>query len=175
MSFLDLAKKRYSTRAYTDRAVEQEKLDVILEAGRIAPTARNIQPQRIIVVQSEQGLAKVQKAAEIYHAPMALIVCTDTDEVWMRPDDDKKVTDIDASIITDHMMLAATDLELQSVWICRFNEAIIREEFDLPDNLTPVNILAIGYRNEEKWKAKLPERHDKERKALSETVFYEKL
>ena len=175
MSFLDLAKRRYSTRAYTDKPVEQEKLDVILEAGRVAPTGHNNQPQRVIVVQSEQGLAKVQKAAEIYNAPLALIVCTDTDEVWVRSYDDKKLTDIDASIVTDHMMLMATEADLESLWICRFKETVIREEFALPDNITPVNILAIGYRDAEKWRAKAPERHGKDRKDLNETVFFEKL
>jgi len=175
MKFLDLAKRRYSTRAYTDQSVEAEKLADILEAGRIAPTGHNNQPQRIIVVQSQEGLGKVKKAAEIYNAQLALIVCTDTDEVWERPFDGKKLTDIDATIVTDHMILAATEAGVDSVWICHFKEDVIKSEFALPDNIKPVNILALGYRNAEKWRAKEANRHDTDRKPIIETVFYEEL
>jgi Nitroreductase len=173
MNFLDLARRRYSTRAYTNQAVAKDKLDIILEAGQVAPTGHNNQPQRIIVVQSEDGLAKVQKAAEIYNAQLALIVCTDKDEVWTRSFDDKKITDIDASIVTDHMMLAATDIGLDSLWICRFKADVIKAEFALPDNIEVVNILAIGHRDETKWQAKSATRHEQERKVLAKTVFYE--
>ena len=175
MSFLDLAKRRYSTRAYTDQTIEKENLEMILEAGRIAPTGHNNQPQRIIVVQSSEGLEKVKKAAEIYNAQLALIVCTDTDEVWERPFDGKKLTDIDATIVTDHMILAATEEGIDSVWICRFKEDVIKAEFALPDNIQPVNILALGYRDAAKWRAKEKNRHEEERKPITETVFYEEL
>ena len=101
MKFLDLAKTRYSVRRYKNQKVEQEKLDLILEAGRVAPTACNYQPQRLIVVQDEEHLRKLTR----YNAPLAFIVCVDITEVWERPYDKKKSTDVDASIITDHMML----------------------------------------------------------------------
>ena len=175
MSFLDLAKKRYTVRSYTKQTVEKEKLDVILETGRVAPTGANMQPQRLIVVQSEAGLNKIGKAANIYNAPLAIIVCSDTSKTWTRPFDGKKLTDIDASIVTDHMMLSATDLGLGSVWVCYFKPDIIKEEFNLPDDLEPVNILAIGYADIEKDTVQTPCRHSSSRNELSSTVSFEKL
>jgi len=172
MSFLELAKKRYSCRAYSDKKVEKEKLDLILEAGRVAPTARNLQPQRIIIIQEKEGFEKLAKAANVYKAPLALVVCTDTSAVWTRPNDQYKTTEVDASIVTDHMLLEATDLGLNSVWICRFDVEIIKTEFNLPDNLVPVNILAIGYGTVE---PQSPDRFESARKPLSETVYYESL
>lgn len=97
MDFLTLAKKRYSVRAYTKQKVEKEKLDAILEAAHVAPTGGNCQPQHLIVVQSDEGLRKIGKATNIYGAPLAIIVCSDTNKVWTRPFDGKKLTDIDAS------------------------------------------------------------------------------
>ena len=172
MSFLELAKKRYSCRAYSDKKVEKEKLDLILEAGRVAPTARNLQPQRIIVVQGTEGFEKLGKAANVYKAPLAIIVCCDTSSVWVRPIDTYKTTEVDASIVTDHMILEATELGLNSVWICHFKADVLKAEFELPDNLVPVNILAIGYGTAE---PKLPDRFDVDRKPISETVFFESL
>ena len=89
MGFLELAKKRYSVRKYKNTPVEEEKLKRILEAGRVAPTGKNNQPQRLIVVRSEKGLEKIGKAARIYGAPCVIIVCSDTQETWERPFDGK--------------------------------------------------------------------------------------
>ena len=175
MNFLELAKKRYTVRAYTKQTIEKEKLDVILEAGRVAPTGANRQPQRLIVVQDKEGLNKIGKAANIYGAPLAIIVCSDVNKTWTRPFDNKKLTDIDASIVTDHMMLAATDLGLGSVWVCYFKPEVLKAEFNLPPNLEPVNILVIGYADTEKEAVQSPGRHSASRKALSETVSLEKL
>lgn len=169
MDFLELAKKRYSVRKYKDQPVEKEKLDKILEAGRVAPTGSNNQPQRLILVQSGEGLEKVGKAARMYGAPVVVIVCTDEEETWVRPYDGKKLTDIDASIVTDHMMMQATELGLGTLWVCWFKEEVIREEFNLPKGVVPVSLLAIGYADGE---AAAPDRHDKMRKPLEETVTF---
>lgn len=177
MSFLDTAKKRYTVRSYTRQKVEKDKLDQILEAAHVAPTGANKQPQRLIVVQSEEGLARIGKGANIYGAPLAIIVCGNHEETWKRPFDGKKLTDIDASIVTDHMMMEATDLGLGSVWVCYFKPDVIRKEFNLPDYLEPVNILGIGYADTSSELALSPNRHNdmKFRKPLSNTVFYEHL
>ncbi|GFI11381.1 MAG: nitroreductase [Lachnospiraceae bacterium] len=172
MSFLELAKKRYSVRSYTPQKVEEEKLDKILQAAHAAPTAANLQPVRLIAVQSEEGLEKIGKAANIYGAPLAVIVCADHNKAWVRPFDKKQTADIDASILTDHMMLEAAELGLGSVWVCYFKPDIIKKEFELPGNLEPINILAIGYSNEE---AADPERHSQTRIPIKELVSYEKL
>lgn len=168
MDFIDLAKQRHSVRKYKDQKVEQEKLDLILEAAHIAPTAANRQPQRIIVIQDKEGLANISKAANVHGAPCVLVICTDNNQVWQRGFDNKYVTDIDATIVTDHMMLEATDLGLGSVWICAFKTDIIRAEFSLPNHIEPVNILAIGYRDGE---AKSPDRHAGERKPLTDIIY----
>ncbi len=170
MDLIEIAKKRYSVRSYQDKKVEEEKLHKILEAAHVAPTAANLQPVRLIAVQSREGLGKIGKGTNLYGAPLAIIVCADHGKAWVRPFDKKQTGDIDASILTDHMMLQATELGLGSVWICYFKPDVIRKEFELPDNLEPVNILAIGYSDEETAD---PERHSQTRIPLDELVFYE--
>lgn len=113
MNFIEIAKKRYSVRSYSDKKVEKEKLDKILQAAHVAPTAANLQPIHLIAVESKEGLEKISKGANIYGAPLAIIVCADHNKAWVRPFDKKQTGDIDASILTDHMMLEAT---LLSIW-----------------------------------------------------------
>lgn len=172
MDFIELAKKRYSVRSYSEKKVEQEKLNQILQAAHVAPTAANLQPIHLIAVQSEEGLAKIGKGANIYGAPLAIIVCADHSKAWVRPFDKKQTCEIDASILTDHMMLEATELGLGSVWVCYFKPDVIRKEFSLPDNLEPINILVVGYSNETPVDA---ERHSQTRIPLNELVSYETL
>lgn len=167
MEFLDIAKTRYSVRNYKDIKVENDKLNKILEAAHVAPTAANLQPVRLLVVQDESILSKIGNAANIYHAPLAIVVCSDHSKAWKRPFDGKLTTDIDASIITDHMMLEATELGLGSVWICYFKPDVLKSELNLPEGLEPVNILAIGYADEAPAS---PDRHSKQRIPLSELV-----
>lgn len=175
MDFLTLAKKRYSVRAYTKQKIEKEKLDAILEAAHVAPTGGNCQPQHLIVVQSDEGLSKIGKAANIYGAPLAIIVCSDTQKTWMRPFDGKKLTDIDASIVTDHMMMEATDLGLGSVWVCYFKPDVLKAEFKLPSNLEPINILVLGYADTSREAVLSADRYSKTRNPLSATVSFEEL
>lgn len=170
MDFLDLAKKRYSVRNYKNKEVEKEKLLSILEAARIAPTAANSQPQRLLVIKEMGGLEKLKKCCKTYNAPLAIIVCSDHSVTWKRPFDGKDTADIDASIITDHMMLASTKQGLGSVWVCYFDPSIIRKEFNIPENFEPINILLIGYAA---GPEESPDRHTTKRKPLSATVFYE--
>ena len=170
MDFIEIAKKRYSARSYKGKKVEEEKLQKILEAAHVAPTAANLQPIRLLVIRGSGGLAKIGKGANLYGAPLAIIVCADHGKAWVRPFDKKQTADIDASILTDHMMLQATELGLDSVWICYFKPDVISREFGLPDNLEPINILAVGYSDEE---AADPERHAQTRIPVEELVFYE--
>jgi len=172
MSFIEIAKRRYACRSYQNKKVEPEKLSQILEAARIAPTGANRQPQKLIVVQEKDGLAKMSKGANVFGAPLAIIVCSDTDKTWTRPFDGKKLTDIDASIVTDHMMLQATELGLDTVWVCYFKPDVIREEFNLSENLEPINILVMGYGNEND--RAISEHLDK-RNSLDEIVSFEHL
>lgn len=170
MNFLEIAKKRSSVRNYQDRKVEPEKLNQILEAAHVAPTAANLQPVRLIAVTREEGLSKIAKAANIYHAPAAILVCADHSKTWKRPFDQKDIADIDASILTDHMMLEAADLGLGSVWICYFKPDVLKAEFNLPESIEPVNILAIGYSADEPADEN---RHVSCRIPMDELVHYE--
>lgn len=169
MSLLEIAKKRYSVRKYKEQEVEPDKLNKILQAAHVAPTAANLQPVRLIVVQSKEAREKIGLAANIYNAPIAIIICADHSSAWKRPFDQKLTTDIDASILTDHMMLEATELGLGSVWICYFKPEIIKKEFTLPDSLEPINILAIGYADEEPMDAN---RHENTRIPINKLVSY---
>ena len=170
MIFSELAKTRYSVRNYEVKPVEDEKLLHILEAGRVAPTAANKQPQRILVVREKEGLEKLKKAANIFNAPMALIICGDRKNVWVRPFDQHDMIDVDASIVTDHIMLQATELGLGTLWIAYFKPQVLRDAFQIPEQFEPVSILLLGYAAGE---PKSPDRHATERKNLNETVFYE--
>jgi nitroreductase len=170
MDFLELARKRYSVRKYEETRVEDEKILKILEAGRVAPTAYNNQPQRLVVVKEQEGLEKLKKGANVYGAPLAVVVCSDHDASWKRSYDGKDTADIDASIVTTHMMLEATSLGLGTIWVCFFDPVKVRQEFNMPDNYEPINILGIGYAS---GPSKSIDRHDKERNPLKDTVFYE--
>ena len=172
MSLLDIAKKRYSVRKYEDKPVEKEKLEKILACAHVAPTAANLQPVKLLVVQDKERLKSIAKAGNIYNAPLAIIVCADHSKAWTRPFDNKQTTDIDASILTDHMMLQATELGLGTVWVCFFKPDVIKKEFQLPDNLEPINILAIGYG---KGIAEDSERHSEIRISMEELVPYDYL
>ena len=174
MSLLDIAKKRYSVRKYEDKPVEKEKLEKIREIGleKIDATAANLQPVKLLVVQDKERLKSIAKAGNIYNAPLAIIVCADHSKAWTRPFDNKQTTDIDASILTDHMMLQATELGLGTVWVCFFKPDVIKKEFQLPDNLEPINILAIGYG---KGIAEDSERHSETRIPMEELVSYDYL
>ena len=168
MDFLSLAKKRYACRKYAPAKVEQEKLDIILEAGRVAPTGANRQPQRLIVVRSQEGMERLARCTRDFGAPCAVIVCADTGEAWTRKYDGKAIGDIDASIVTDHMMLAASALGLGSVWICYFQPEAVKAALGLPEHLEPVNILAVGYAD---GAPASPERWRTERIPLDELVL----
>lgn len=170
MEFSELVKRRYSVRSYNGKKVEQEKVEKILEAAHAAPTAANLQPVRLLVIRQEEGLKKLAKAANIYHAPLAIVVCADHSKAWVRPFDKKQTCDIDASILTDHMMLQAADLGLGSVWICYFKPDVLREEFCIPENLELVNILAVGYSDE---MPPSPDRHEQTRITIKELASFE--
>lgn len=146
MTFLELAVKRYSVRKFSNVPVETEKLNKILEAGRIAPTACNNQPQSVLVLISPEALDKLKKCTPChFDAPAALIVCYDKNTSWKRHFDKKDHGDIDASIVCAHMMLAAADSGLGTTWVCHFDPEAVVREFSLPDNIVPSSILPLGY------------------------------
>ncbi len=170
MNFLDLAKKRFSVRSYSSEPVSQEDLNQILEAAQVAPTACNNQPFHILAIQNKEVLTKISKATNFYNAPLVLIVLGDNSQAWTREYDNYIATDIDASIATDHMMLQATDLGLGSLWIGYFNPIILQDELNIPSNLRPINILAIGHNS---GKTQAHDRHSTKRKQIDQLVSYD--
>ena len=146
MEFLQLAADRYSVRKFKDAPVPREIVDKILKAGQLAPTACNFQPQKILAVCSAEGLDKLKKCTEChFNAPMALIVCNDFSRSWTRPFDKKSSGDVDASIVTTHMMLEAAELGIGSTWVMFFKPDAVKVEFELPEGVEPVAILPMGY------------------------------
>lgn len=170
MDFLQLSKKRYSVRKYENEKVEDEKLSQILEAARVAPTAGNIQPQRLIVVKTERNLEKLKKGANVYGAPLAIIICVDRNQSWKRPFDSKDIGDIDAGIVGTHMVLQAEELGLGTIWVGYLDPKAIKDEFNIPDNVEPVSIIGVGYA---KGRPASPDRHSTERKPLEKWVYNE--
>lgn len=152
MDFIDLAKSRYSCRKFSERAVESEKLEAILEAGRVAPTATNAQPVTVLVLKSEETLNKLRALTRMtYNANTILVVCYNTEISWKAKNynDDFDAGDMDASIVTTHMALAAKNLGLDTLWARAFNAADVARAFDLPENVHVACILDVGYADEE--------------------------
>lgn len=170
MDFLSLAKQRCSVRKYKKDAVEKEKLDKLLEAARVAPTAANMQSHRLLVVSSNEGLQKLSKGVNYHGAPLAIIVCGDHSNVFVRPFDQKDMVSVDATIVADHIVLEAEDLGLSSCWLTYFEPSEIRSQFNIPNNLEPVAIIALGYADMSKASQK---RHSRDRKEVKEFVYYE--
>ncbi len=170
LNFMELAKSRHSVRNYKQTKVEKAKEELILESGRIAPTAVNNQPCKFLVLNSEAALDKLSLACNYHKAPLVIIVCADKNIAWKRPIDNHSMVDIDATIATTHMMLCAEDLDLSSCWITNFKPEVVVEQFNVPENLIPVNILEIGYSNEEE---KSPDRYQQDRKPLASFVCYD--
>jgi nitroreductase len=168
MTFQELSAARYSLRKFKSLPVETDKLEKILEAGRIAPTAHNSQPQRIKVISEPAELSLVDKCTPCrYGAPLVLLVCYDKNICWKRPYDGALSGEVDASIVTTHLMFAAQELGLGSVWVMHFDPAKAIGHFALPENIVPVAMLPLGYPAED---AKPSDSHAK-REALENMLL----
>lgn len=146
IDFLQLVRDRYSVRKFQEQPVSQEDLEKILLAGQLAPTGCNNQPFRVLVIQSGEALEKLRSCTRChFDAPTVLLVCSHSTECWKRPYDGKLSGDIDASIVTTHMMLEAASLGVGSCWVMHFNPSKLREAFAIPPELEPVALLPMGY------------------------------
>lgn len=166
MDFLELTKKRFSARSYKSDAVEQEKLNNIVECARFAPSAVNYQPWHFLIIKSEEQQLKVQQCYNrewFADAPVYIVVCVDSSMAWVRKSDNKNHADIDAAIATEHICLAAAALGLGSCWVCNFDVEMLKSHFQLPPEKYPVAIVSVGYINE------LP-KHSSTRKPVDEIV-----
>ena len=169
MEFLQLSEARYSLRKFSNRPVEAEKLAAILEAGRNAPTAHNLQPQRIFVLQSPEALEKADACtAAHFHPPVILVVAYDPEAAWKRETDGKNHGEIDASIAATQMMLEAADLGLGTTYVGMFEPEKLLAAFPEMAGLCPIAMLPLGYPAE----GAHPSRLHADRKPVEELVRY---
>jgi nitroreductase len=166
VDFAELIRKRYSVRAYRPDPLEDEKLQQVLEAARLAPTAANRQPFQLRVIPTagrEAELQRIYNRSWFVQAPLVLCACAIPAEGWVRVDG-KPYVDVDVTIAMDHLILAATDLGLGTCWIAAFDPAAAREVLELPDGVEPIVFTPLGYPADEPGK--------KQRKPLAELVQY---
>ncbi len=169
MDFLTLAKKRCSTRSFLKDEIKEKQLSIILEAARVAPTNGNTQNFKILVFDQEALIQQLSNFAQVYNAPLVMVVVYDKDKTFKTSVNTNDSGLIDTSVVITHMMLAAAEMAIGTVWINYFKAEPIRELLGLSNNMEVAQILALGY---PKVKFKDPNRHQKDRKQLHELVEY---
>jgi nitroreductase len=171
MEFSELIQKRYSVRAYQPDPVEDAKLQQVLEAARLAPTAANRQPFQLIVIHTagrQAELLRIYDRDWFVRAPLVICACGLPAQGWARMDG-KPYADVDVTIAMDHLILAATDLGLGTCWIAAFDPAAAREVLGLPEGVEPIAFTPLGYPVDQGRPV-----GPKQRKALSKLVRYER-
>lgn len=169
MEFKEVIRARFSCKKYSDKQVEKTALEAILEAGRLAPTARNAQEQRVYVIQSSEALAKVDAVTPCrYGAPTVLVVAFDKNGVFIYPGGQRDSGVEDASIVATHMILAAADEGVNSCWINYFDPEKLAGSLGLPENEEVLMVMDLGYAAE----GVIPLPGHANRKELTETVSY---
>lgn len=170
MEFNKLITERYSVRKFRQEHLPQEVIDKILLAGYKAPTGCNYQPQRILVLNSDESTKKLRECTKChFNAPTAMLVCHNKDESWKRPYDGALSSSVDAVIVATHMMLACQQEGVGCCWVMHFNPSAMRETFNIPENIEPAALLVMGYASPD---AEPLELHFKSR-PVQEVVFYD--
>ncbi|MBE6602610.1 MAG: nitroreductase [Ruminococcaceae bacterium] len=170
MDFERLISERYSVRSFKGEHLPKTVIDKILHAGHKAPTGCNYQPQRIVVMNTDDSIAKLQKCTKChFNAPTAMLVCHNRDESWVRKYDGARSSSVDAAIVTTYMMLAAQNEGVGTCWVMHFDPVAMREAFAIPDHVEPIALLVMGYPAED---ARPLDLHFQFR-PIEETVFYE--
>ena len=169
MDFNVLSAARYSLRKFSDRAVEPEKLALVLEAGRNAPTAHNFQPQRIFVLRSPEALEKADACmGSHFHPPVLVAVAYDPAVSWKRETDGTDHGEIDAAIAATQMMLQAADLGLGTTYVGMFEPEKLLAAFPEMAGTMPIALLPLGYPAEGAHPARL----HSDRRPVEELVKY---
>lgn len=169
MEFFQLVQERYSVRSYRSQPVEEEKLQLVLQAARLAPTAANKQPFQIVVIHTagrEAELKRLYNRDWFVQAPLVIALCALPEQGWTRRQDGKNYAVVDAAIVMDHLVLAATDLGLGTCWIAAFDPAAAREVLGLPAGVELVALTPLGYPADRPG--------TKVRKPLADLVRYER-
>ena len=170
MEFLEMAGKRYSVRRFdTARRVETEKINRILEAARLAPSAHNLQSERILILENDKSLLKLKACTPChYNAPLAFVISYDRDICWKRDNDGASGGQIDAAIAAVHMMFEAFEQGIGCTWVMGFDAQALKTAYNMPEILEPVAILVCGYPSSD---VRPSSRHAK-REALEALVTY---
>jgi nitroreductase len=167
MTVLDVIRKRYSCRAYQDKPIEQEKLEQILEAARLAPSAKNLQDWRFVVVTDKQTKRKITQAANnqtfLQNAGAIIVACSVSNEVMQC---DQAVGPIDAAIALEHIALQAAELGLATCWIGSFYPEKVRPIVGIPQDIAIIELMTVGYPADS--------RKEPNRQAIEKVVCYEK-
>lgn len=145
----DCLEERYSCRSFKAEKIKTEELNQILNAGRLAPTAVNYQPERIVVVENETLLNKLSEATKYtFDAKTILVVCYDERESWKRKIDQKEHGDIDATLVAANMVMMATTLGIGTCYVASFDEMKVKNILSLPDNYHVTLMIPMGYPKE---------------------------
>lgn len=169
MDFSEVVKNRYSCKKFNGEKVDREKLNAILEAGRLAPTAKNLQEQHIYVLESEEMLSVIDEVTPCrYNAGCVLVVAFDKNSVFVYPGEKRDSGVEDATIVATHLHLAAYNEGVDSCWINFFDPDKLAEKMNLPENEEILMLLDLGYAAEDA--EPLPNHFS--RKPLEETVSY---
>lgn len=146
MDFEKIITERYSVRKFENRHLEKDVIDKILQSALLAPTGCNFQPQRILVMNTDESVENLKKCTRShFDAPCAMLVCYNKEETWVRPYDKAVSAPVDAAIVTTHMMLRAQDLGIGTCWVMHFNPSAMKETFNIPANIEPLALLVMGY------------------------------
>ena len=155
MAVLDVIRKRYSCRSYQDKSIEQDKLDCILEAARLAPSARNTQDWRFVVVIDKaikSRVAATTNRPEVFEkAGVIIAACSNSDEI-MRCG--QAIGPIDVSIALEHISLQTADLGLGTCWIGSFDAGKVRQILEIPEDVAIIELMTIGYPADSKPESK---------------------
>lgn len=172
MDFLEIVQKRRSLRSYASTPVEPEKLNYVLECARLAPSWKNLQCWRFIVVkdpETRQALAETMPDTNpgrkvLVQAPVVIVLCgvPSESEVW----EDKDYMMLDAGLAMEHLVLAATEQGLGTCWEGLFHEDMAHKALNVPDDVRVIAYTPLGYASEE--------RRPRPRKSMDEIVFEEK-
>jgi nitroreductase len=168
MEFSKLIQERYAVRAYMPDPVEDEKLEKVLEAACLAPTAANRQPFQLLVIHTEgreEELCEIYRRAWFVEAPLVICACALEGRGWTRRDG-KSYVDVDVAIAMDHLILAAANEGLGSCWVADFDPDAARRVLGLPDEVEPIAFTPLGYPADEPG--------TKKRKPLDELVRQER-
>lgn len=168
MDFEKLTKERYSLRKYENRPVEKDKLNLILESARLAPTAKNYQPHHLLVLESEAARMKADGCMGChFNAPLMIIVSYDDSKAWVR-EDGQCFGEVDATIVATHMLLQAADIGVGSCYVGVFDKKALQQSFEELSGLSPTAVLCFGYPAE----GAHPSRLHTDRRSMDEMVKY---